>query len=477
MTYDENVLRDAYTDRMVNNNAIDLSHRVDSVDEALSIANNTLPGEYISITNRNNLGEVFIYQRSTSDDSVQPDGIWDGKSSSIDWYQKNSSVLFIRNAAELRGFADLVNAGYTFSGVEVRLMCNIDLAYHEWEPIGRPYSVKSHKDDTSIYSQYDIEIDKKHTFQGIFNGCGHIIYEFRPVKKFGDTWFNGFFTSILNAEINNISFFGVHAVDKDSNVGFSTLAGVAENSVFTNVNVDGSITCAKPSGICGIARDTSFYNCRNSITLSALSNVPAGLIAGGLCQQVTVSKNMLGNLHKKTPRLFVHCINNGMIYADGRNAKYLWAGHLFGGTYYEEDVDTFSFSIDHCVVHEGITIRVINTNLVKGENVFFGSDVYGDEKALYLTDSTGQSNHTSGTCKDDLMDGIIGRVDKNVTIEVRKPTISTKVDNLVIPGSVNTLVSDAGENAFHTINVEHPNTEEIIYNLEPVYRYVKTSKK
>ena len=465
MKYDEDELRTAYTDHIVNNEAIDSCLRVDTSDEAENLIGKTIPGQYISITNQNNLGEVFIYQRSKFDGNVPEEGIWDGKSSSIDWYRKDAKIQYICSASELRGFADLVNAGYTFKGMEVRLNNNIELGYYDWEPIGNTYDVTSQKDESILYSQYDVNVDKKHTFQGIFNGCGHVIYELRLTKK-SKTWFSGFFTSILNAEINNISFEGIDVWNEDDNVGFSTIAGVAENSIFTNVSVSGRIVCAKPSGICGIAKDSSFYNCKNSVTLYAKSNVPAGLIAGGICQQLTISKNMLSNLNKNIPKVVSHCINNADIFADGTNAKYLWVGHFFGGTYYDENVDTFSFIMDYCIIHKEKNIHVTNMNKVDGETVFFGYD-----------DNAGPSNNVSKTSKDDLLGGLIGRVDKGVTIEVRKATLSTRVNSMVIPGSVNTLVSKSGDNTFSTQNVKSPAVQETIYDLEPFFRYVKTTKK
>lgn len=450
------------------NSAIDLSLRVDSEEEALELVKITKPGQYISVTNKNNLAQVFIYKRNLIDTGVTPDGIWDGKESDISWYDDKEQILHIRTAAQLRGLCDLVDAGFTFKGKEVQLDINIDLNYYEWKPIGKPYMVNEEMPDNLLYMKYSIQTDSSHTFQGVFNGKGHYIHNLAISKNAEDTTFSGFFLAIDQASVHNITFENVRLISEDDNTSFAAVAGIANNSIFTNVTVSGIVNCTKPSGICGIARDTAFYGCRNKANLNAKTSSKAGIVAGGLCQQITLSKDMTIQLQNKAPRLFMNCINEGSIVADGTNAKYLWIGNFFGGTYYEKGVQSFSFIMDRCNIECGTNIIVENADTVEGETVFFG---YRDGF------QNGAQNNVGITSKDDLMNGLIGRVDQYVGIEVKKLTSSSVVNNLVIPGSINTMISGVGDNTFHTLNVTKATLEESIYDLEPYFQFVRTAKK
>lgn len=41
---------------------------------------------------------------------------WDGVSSDVSWFNENIDVYKIRNAAQLKGFSDLVKGGNSFEG-------------------------------------------------------------------------------------------------------------------------------------------------------------------------------------------------------------------------------------------------------------------------------------------------------------------------------------------------------------------------
>lgn len=456
-----------YTDEVINNASIGVSRKVDTEEEAIALVEKTKPGEYISVVNQNNLGEVFIYQRNEVCGEVKKEGVWDGTSIDTSWYIEGEKVLHIHTGAELKGFAQLVTEGITFEGVEIQLQANIDLDYHPWVPIGCPYGVKEIKEELQPYRKYTVE-PSPCSFRGIFNGNGHVIYNLSITDKEVETGCAGFFLSIQYAEVNNVTFADARLASNRSEVSLAIVAGVADNSIFTNILTSGRVICAKPSGICGLARDTAFYSCRNAANLFAMSTTIAGIVAGGICQQITLSKRMINSLEEKAPKLFMNCVNEGSIVASGKHAKYLWAGNFFGGTYYEVDVDSFSFIIDRCTVRYGTDIVVEHSDDVKGESVFFG----------YRNDySGGRMNNVAETSKDDLMDGLIGRVDQYVGIEVKKLTRSTVVNNLVVPGSVNTLASGVGYNTFHTLNVSRATLEESVYDLEPFFRFVKVAKK
>lgn len=452
----------------ISNSTIAVDFKASTEEEVEELINKTKPGEYISVANRNNLGEVFIYQRNQIHDEIPKRAKWNGVDSDTTWYNKNDTKFILTTAAQLKGFAVLVGLGETFKGKEVMLGNNIDLSYYPWTPIGKGYKLNTYYVDGDMRPRYVLEIDKEHSFQGIFNGWGHKIFGLSfGCDKIPTGGMFGFFATLYEAEVNNVVFEKVNLISPNDNYSFSTVAGVANNSIFTNVIVSGDISSAKPSGICGIAIDSAFYSCKNMANIHASVESDTGIVAGGICQQVTLTKKMINYLNGRAPKIFVNCTNDGNIYADGDGAKYLWIGHFFGGTYYEDNVAEFNFIMDLCTISYGATIRVNNGDKISGEVVYFG---YGDD---YVSTENNVGEHS----KDDLLDGVIGRVDQYVGIEVVKMTSSTVIGNLVIPGTINTLISGAGENTFHTKGVSKIRNEEGVYNLEPFFRYIKTAKK
>lgn len=451
------------------NNDIDInpSLKISTEEEILNLVNNTKPGDYISIPNKNNLSEVFIYQRKNMTYNMSEDSKWDGSSYDIDWYDETKSKFIINTAPQLVGFRILVDNGTTFKGKEVLLGNDIDLDGHMWIPIGKPYHVETYNNENDIRAKYNLKLDYEHTFQGVFNGCGHRIIKLSLPNKSHHNGFFGFFTSISEAEINNVFFENVMLESDDDYRSYCGVVGIANNSIFTNVIVSGNIISAKPSGICGIAIDSAFYSCKNLASLYAKVRDDTGIVAGGICQQLTITKKMIEYLGNNAPRLFVNCVNEGCIVADGYNAKYLWIGYFFGSTYYEKDVTNFNFIIETCTVRKNAYIKVLNSNDIKGEKVFFGSS----------DDKTNITNNVGERSKDDLLDGIIGRVDKGVGIKVRKTTSSVIINNLVVPGTINTLISDPGKNTFYITSVSSIGLDENVYNFEPYFKYIKTTKK
>ena len=82
---------------------------------------------------------------------------WDGVSSDVSWFNENIDVYKIRNAAQLKGFSDLVKGGNSFEGKTIYLMNDIDLGIgHVWKPIGA-------NDETEV------------SFMGTFDGQNHSV--------------------------------------------------------------------------------------------------------------------------------------------------------------------------------------------------------------------------------------------------------------------------------------------------------------
>lgn len=464
----KNIMNSTVTSiRKLDNSCIEPSFKISTEEEALDLIDKTKPGDYISIANKNNLSEVFIYQRNDNIASVPDSAKWDGASYDTDWFNYKDDKFVITTAAQLKGFQLLVNSGVTFKGKEVMLGNSIDLCKYDWIPIGLEYQTETYNIDNDIRAKYVLNLDHKHTFQGVFNGCGHRIMRLHLPEGGKRSGFYGFFTSISEAEINNVIFDYVDLCSEDDSRSYCAVAGIANNSIFTNVIVTGNIISPKPSGICGIAIDSAFYSCKNLAVLYAKVKSDTGIVAGGICQQLTITKKMIEYLDNKAPKLFVNCVNEGAIIADGKYAKYLWIGHFFGGTYYEKDVTNFNFIIETCTIRKNAYISVLNSKDIKGEKVFFGCSDYEKQP----------TNNVGEHSKDDLLDGIIGRVDQGVGIKVRKSTSSVIINNLVIPGTINTLASDPGKNTFYTMSASSIGLEEKVYNFEPYFKYVKTTKK
>lgn len=457
-----------YRDHVVTHDDVKHEYRVKTIDEANNLIDTIPNEEYISIPNINNLCEVHIYRKTNYDDSVNPNAIWDGVSSDKSWYDSSSRIFELSTANELKGLQQLVSEGVTFYNKEIKLVSNIDLAFKDWEPIGEFYKVSSEESNGVPYSKYDIIINDRHVFKGTFNGGGHIIYGLKISESRENCNFYGFFLGLKEAIVKNVVFADVLLKSDNSAISYSAVAGVAENCIFSNIHVSGNIECTKPSGLCSIAVDSVFYNCKNSARLKAKTSELTGIVVGGICQQFSISAEMVKHLEGNVPKVFVNCVNEGSIIIDGTNAKYLWAGHFFGGTFYRRGTLTFSFIMEKCKIHDDAHIYVTNMDKVASEVVYFG----------YNDNSSNESNNTttSAISKEDLLCGLIGRVDIYVETTVIKTTLSTIVDTMVIPGTLNTLHSDVGENVFLTTDASPIRTEDCVYDLEPYFKYIKTVK-
>ncbi len=104
------------------------------------------------------------------------------------WYNENASSFTLTDAADLAGFAKLVNAGTTFSGKTLTLGADIDLSGTAWAGIG-------------IYNESAIGTA---AFQGIFDGIGKKISNVTFANTSSNKY-RGFFNQIANATIKNLT--------------------------------------------------------------------------------------------------------------------------------------------------------------------------------------------------------------------------------------------------------------------------------
>ena len=147
--------------------------------------------------------KLFATQEMYEEDSFGPD--YDGAAAWVtladtDWYHAEAAEYTINSAEELAGLAVLVNDGVSFAGKSVKLGSNIDLAGHEWTPIGNWNS------ENGIF------------FDGSFNGQGYTISNLYINEPTGDGV--GLFGAAKNATIKGIN------VDNVNITGYQAVATV-----------------------------------------------------------------------------------------------------------------------------------------------------------------------------------------------------------------------------------------------------------
>ena len=139
---------------------------------------------------------------------------WDGETVDVTWYDASKDSFTLTSAAQLAGLAQLVNGDTNFLGKTVSLDKDIDLAGHEWTPIGK--SGKS--------------------FQGTFDGQNHTISNLvvnqpamNDVGLFGFTQ-NG---AVQNFTLENAAVTGYLDV--------GAVAGMPYTSAYSNIQVTGTV--------------------------------------------------------------------------------------------------------------------------------------------------------------------------------------------------------------------------------------------
>lgn len=135
--------------------------------------------------------------------------VWDGNSidTSFSGSGTKASPYQITSAAELAGFAKLVNEGNSYSRKYFLLTDDVDLQNHQWTPIGYAAS-------TDLF-QY-----RSKPFEGTFSGDGHVISNLYINSP--DSNCLGLFGNILAAEITDV---GVINVDIRGKTGVGGLVG------------------------------------------------------------------------------------------------------------------------------------------------------------------------------------------------------------------------------------------------------------
>lgn len=128
-------------------------------------------------------------------DATDAVSIWDGSSSTAPVYSSSDGAYIIDSAAKLRGFANAVSNGTTYSGYTVKLTVNIDWNGKEWVKIGTGS-------------------DK--AFKGTFDGNGCYVSNYTHTSP-GDV--SGFFGYLYDATVKNLTLKNIRANNGNRYIG------------------------------------------------------------------------------------------------------------------------------------------------------------------------------------------------------------------------------------------------------------------
>lgn len=207
--------------------------------------------------------------------------IWDGRSSETRWYDESLSEYHLTNAAELKGFADLVDFNKcTFEGKTVYLDTDVDLSNHPWYPIG---------------------LHSGSSFKGIFNGRHHSITNVLiddDKLDYPDMKDNiGFFGVAVGASISNIKLQGIINSKQSKYIGgIASFAKTIEN-VYCDIIIN--INNSNPSYIGGVAGSvdtiTKVY-CKGDIKFSNNAYIINSCFLGGVAGRCDVISESCSNI-------------------------------------------------------------------------------------------------------------------------------------------------------------------------------------
>lgn len=208
---------------------------------------------------------------------VIPDSNWqDGEAADTDWYDASATEYELSTAAELAGFAKLVNQGTSFSGKTVKLANDIDLKDNCWTPIG----------------QTGTSYGAVGYFSGNFDGQGHTIKnlyiqetnagEYYAVGLFGflDAGAKG--KTIGNFTIDGANIKGHHWVGAAVGYLTGTLENVTvKNAVISSTHANDDACGDKTGAVVGYINGTEgkMINC-SAIDSTVTSGRDAGQVVG-----------------------------------------------------------------------------------------------------------------------------------------------------------------------------------------------------
>ncbi|MDD6926571.1 MAG: MBG domain-containing protein [bacterium] len=143
-------------------------------------------------------------------EASQEVSVWDG-TSDTSWYSYSKNTAVLNTAAELKGFADMANAGFDFSPYTIKLGANMDLNGLDWFPI--------------------------ENYGGVFDGQGYTLSNANIVSKHSNG--SGFFGTLDKITvIKNVIFKNITA-KSDVFYNYAIVAGknTADGTIIENVSV------------------------------------------------------------------------------------------------------------------------------------------------------------------------------------------------------------------------------------------------
>lgn len=184
------------------------------------------------------------------------------------WYNSTDTNFNISTAEELAGLAKLVKAGNKMIGKNFKLMQNVDIAAHQWDPIG---------------------YNNNNPFSGNFDGNFMTISNLQIEREGGD-WM-GLFGQFITATVKNLTLDGSKMYGKDTSGGF--IGNMAINSKAENChvkNVDLVFTSFNVGGFTGgVLTGSEVTNCSASGSVVGVNQI--GGFAGTSWSNSLISKS------------------------------------------------------------------------------------------------------------------------------------------------------------------------------------------
>jgi hypothetical protein len=222
--------------------------------------------------------------------------IWDGTTLTKPTYDETSESYLINSASDLAGFAALVNGTYSeetrtagdvdYTKANFMLMADIDLAGHEWTPIG----------------------SKERPYLGSFNGNNKVISNLKITRAIDDnsTEYNkniGFFGFTKNnkAEIKD---FTIHNAEIRGCLQVGAIAGQPYTTKYSNVHLTGKATIVGGCYVGGLFGKNIYNDLNNAtVNVSADSYVRSYRVdtwpayTGGVIGYIGEGQKTISNVH------------------------------------------------------------------------------------------------------------------------------------------------------------------------------------
>jgi len=326
------------------------------------------------------------------------------------WYNANSTSLTLSNAADLAGFAYLVNNGNTFYGKTISLTANAtyNLDGHYWIPIG-VVTIASNSTTSSPY------VSSGGGFAGTFSGNNASITNMCISNSASGTGFFGYIAP--DGVVQNVSVTGSVTVSgtKDAVGGIAGYNSGTINKVTNNVSVSAGSTY-NVGGIAGF--NDNYYmagskgvilNSKNTVAINGMNKVGgitgenSGTIlscsnSGSITGTNAGSKNGIGgiagrngnNNTAKETGIIRDCFNAGSVGSSGQK----WTGGMTG-------FNNAKSQIINCYNYGIIVAGAGYNNPIAGNQEAPSTKVYGNY-SLNTLNATGNTVEETGIRRPEL---------------------------------------------------------------------------